>query len=322
MAALISNWLLTSMIVIPEGPHHGAVAGWLDVDGSPGFAYPEITGYYLSWLSSLSRSGNICGDIRRAGANAIDWFGRIAQGELPLLTRYHSNPENDDWRNRAVFTFDLAMAARGISDSREIVSGGTGAQTLQWLQNLLSEACKAREALPVYIQARCELPTRWSTRPGPYQLKPAAAVLFCVDGAPRALRDTAWNTYDRWRPVSPDVSSPEDLHPALYALEGLVEFGCHGEKEAFELGAHRLDEILRKLDRWPNGERSDVIAQALRLSCWLGLERHRVAALRRRLEAFIDGGRVSFRALACPPLHWNAWSAIFAHDSLIAEQRL
>jgi hypothetical protein len=50
--ASISQWLRTSDIVFRAGPHKGAVAGWLSEDGDPSFAYPEITGYYLSWLAS------------------------------------------------------------------------------------------------------------------------------------------------------------------------------------------------------------------------------------------------------------------------------
>ena len=322
VAASISKWLLTSNIVIREGPYKGAVAGWLNADGSPSFPYPEITGYYLSWLASLAGAGGTSGDIRLAGSEAIDWLRRIANGQLPLLTRYHQNPQEEDWRNRAVFTFDLAMAARGISDWRRIAAGDAGQEPLRYLLDLLSDACKAGEALPVYIKADRELPSRWSTQTGPYQLKLAAALLFSVEAAPARLRDAAWNTYDRWRSVSPDVNGPVDLHPALYALEGLAEFGGHGDKEASELAARRLHDISCKLHRRPNGMRSDVIAQALRLSWLLRAHRPRIAAMRRLLEEFIDEGRVSFRPLGCPPLHWNAWSAMFTYDSLAAERQL
>jgi hypothetical protein len=226
-----------------------------------------------------------------------------------------------DWRNDAVFTFDLSMAARGISDWRRLIMPAGEPTPLQWILSLLSDACTAGHSLPVCINARGELPPRWSTQPGPYQLKTAAALLFSVETLPGSLRDAAWNTYDRWRSVSPEVNESADLHPALYALEGLVEFGSHGDAEAFELAARRLSVISPKLCVWSDEMRSDVVAQALGLSHTLGYDSSRTEPLRRLLEEFIDPvGRVSFRPLAYRPLHWNAWSAMFTYDSLMADE--
>lgn len=320
LAASISNWLLTSDIVIRAGPHKGAVAGWLTERGNPSFAYPEITGYYLSWLASSAEVWGRSGVLSASAAEAIRWFTRIANGDLPLLTRYHEFPQKDDWRNQAVFTFDLSMAARGLSDSRPLTTPGIEPEPLQWILSLLSDACRTGQALPVYINAKGKLPSRWSTQPGPYHLKAAAALLFRVETLPRSLRDAAWNTYDRWRSVSAEVNEPTDLHPALYALEGLIEFGRHGDTEVFELASRRLQDIFPKLYRWPNEMRSDVIAQSLRLSYLLRSDNSRTVELRRLLEQFIDpAGRVSFRPFGYTPLHWNAWAAIFTYDSLIAD---
>jgi hypothetical protein len=321
VAASIASWLLTSNIVVRAGPHKGAIAGWLTERGDASFAYPEITGYYLSWLASSAEVAGVSDALSASAADAINWFTRIAHGDLPLLTRYHESSQIDDWRNHAVFTFDLSMAARGISDSRGLTPTEIGAEPLRWMLSLLSDACTASRALPVYISARRELPSRWSTQPGPYQLKTAAALLFSVETLPGSLRDAAWNTYDRWRSVSPEVNGPADLHPALYALEGLIEFGRHGDTEAFELAARRFQDISRKLCRWPNEMRSDVIAQTLRLSYLLGSsDNSRTVALRHLLEEFVDpAGRVSFRPFAYRPLHWNAWSAMFTYDSLMAD---
>lgn len=321
VAASIANWLLTSNIVVRAGPHKGAVAGWLTERGDPSFAYPEITGYYLSWLASSPDVDGPCDILSALAAEGISWFTRIANGDLPLLTRYHESSQKADWRNQAVFTFDLSMAARGISDSRRLTTAEIGAEPLRWILRLLSGACTAGQALPVYVNAGGELPARWSTKPGPFQLKAAAALLFSVEKLPGcSLRDAAWNTYDRWRSVWPEVNEQADLHPALYALEGLLEFGHHGDTEALELASRRLHDISKQLHRWPNEMRSDVIAQTLRLSYLLGSDESRTLALRRHLEEFIDpAGRVSFRPIAYRPLHWNAWSAMFTYDSLTAD---
>jgi hypothetical protein len=319
LTASIANWLLTSNIVIRDGPHKGAVAGWLTERGEPSFAYPEITGYYLSWLASSAEVEGLSDVLSVSAAEAINWFTRIATGDLPLLTRYYESSQKHDWRNQAVFTFDLSMAARGISDSRRLTTPEAGLVPLQWMLNLLSDACMTGHALPVHINGNGDLPSRWSTQPGPYQLKTAATLLFSPETLPSSLHDAAWNTYDRWRSVSPQVNESADLHPALYSLEGLVEFGHHGDAEAFELAAQRLQDISGKLYRWPNEMRSDVVAQTLRLSYMLGYDSPRTVPLRHLLKEFIDpAGRVSFRPIAYRPLHWNAWSAMFTYDSLIA----
>src|SRR6266446_5666404 len=50
----IADWLLHSNVRIRSGRHAGAIAGWLNEHGEPEFAYPEITGYYLSWLAFVA----------------------------------------------------------------------------------------------------------------------------------------------------------------------------------------------------------------------------------------------------------------------------
>jgi hypothetical protein len=46
LAASVEKWLLTSGIQLRSG----GVAGWLNKAGMAEFVYPEITGYYLTWL--------------------------------------------------------------------------------------------------------------------------------------------------------------------------------------------------------------------------------------------------------------------------------
>ncbi|MGH7111739.1 MAG: hypothetical protein ACREFK_15080, partial [Stellaceae bacterium] len=53
-ARRIEEWLLSPAIQVQSGPHTGAIAGWLESDGRPSFAYGEITGYWLSWISGLA----------------------------------------------------------------------------------------------------------------------------------------------------------------------------------------------------------------------------------------------------------------------------
>jgi len=116
VAAAIARWLLKSKIVIREGPHRGAVAGWLD-GGSPSFAYPEVTGYYLSWLASLSQTEVCPIKFERQATDAMTWFSHIATGELPLFDPIPLNPKQEDCETAPSFTFDSRCGARGIVES-------------------------------------------------------------------------------------------------------------------------------------------------------------------------------------------------------------
>ena len=81
--------------------------------------YLEITGYYLTaaaWLAAGAASD--AGRARRAlarGESALDWLRSVtAEGAVPP-TRLYLGGDPGDWRNSSVFTFDLAMAARGVA---------------------------------------------------------------------------------------------------------------------------------------------------------------------------------------------------------------
>ena len=121
---------------------------------------------------------------------------------------------------------------------------------------------------------------------------------------------------------------PENLHGSLYAIEGLVQFGLFGRSEAIIESARCFDFLFSTHAGWAHELRSDVIAQALRLGCVLQSLGQltgsrwdcRLSDIRLSLEQFIDdSGSVSFRPLRHGPAHYNAWSAMFAHQALCSE---
>src|SRR5437016_8756070 len=97
----IADWLLNSKVRIRSDRHAGAIAGWLDGDGEPEFAYPEITGYYLSWLAFVSGLRPQL-DVRPAATAAVEWLGKVMSIDRPPATRYYFD-NRDDWRNGATF---------------------------------------------------------------------------------------------------------------------------------------------------------------------------------------------------------------------------
>ncbi len=242
----------------------------------PAFAYPEITGYYLSWLASLARLQPEI-DTHPAALAAVEWLQTITSFDHPPATRYYFD-DSDDWRNDATFTFDLAMMCRGLHAVRGMVPERPRKQLLQ---KLLRHVLPPGNSLPVFINARGELPDRWSTRPGPFQLKTAAALL------PFERHPAIWSTFYRWRGrILEEVDSGE-LHAAFYALEGLMQFAISGKPEA-------IHEVA---------------------NCFEALLSNRLEELRFRLETFVsESGAISFRSGGYRPTHFNTWATIFAYQ--------
>src|SRR5690242_5315974 len=124
LKAVIENmekWLLTSGIQLPAGPEKGAVAGWLTDQGQPEYAYMEITGYYLSTMAFMAmRDESKRAEAIAAAQNALDWLNHyISRGDLPPTRKFLIESSQEDWRNAAVFAFDLGMVIRGLAATFE-----------------------------------------------------------------------------------------------------------------------------------------------------------------------------------------------------------
>jgi len=264
----------------------------------------------LSWLASLARLQPEI-DPYPAATAAVGWLHTITSADHPPATRYYF-ADSDDWRNDATFTFDLAMMCRGLHAVRGLVPERPRKEVLQ---RLLRHVLPRGNMLPVFINARRELPDRWSTRMGAFQLKAAAALL------PLKSHPAIWSTFYRWSGRVLEEVDSRELHAAFYALEGLMQFAISGKPEAIHEAASCFETLFAYID----DTRSDVIAQGLRLACALRsfgflqgkTWNDRLVELRLRLETFIsDSGAVSFRPVGCRPTHFNTWATIFVYQCL------
>lgn len=342
--ARIENWLLHSGIQIERGAEQGGVAGWLDKDGSPEFVYLEIAGYYLTamaWLSSGAAGSPEHADAARlCSRRAADWIASSLGSRNALPTRLYLAEQPADWRNNGVFSFDLAMAARGVAATSHTIRRHQHGQALGRLCTMMdkissgSDVMMSHEAVP---GSATSMPDRWSTRSGPHHLKAAAAVLRLPEGAAdKALKGVAHRTCEVWSASLRTSSWPcQELHPLLYALEGmLIQAGAGGAGEL--VGAERLFTQLMdvqaadgSLTETVHGGtvRSDVLAQALRIGLMLrGRQRlagpgwaNRLDRLAGVLFSFVrpDGGVLFSRGQTIS----NTWSAMFAHQALYLYSR-
>jgi hypothetical protein len=317
----VREWLLHSPVQIAAGPEAGGIAGWLDANGRPAFAYGEITGYFLTWTAFVARTAGTTPALVARSERALAWLERRWRDGVPP-TRCPVEPGADDWRNAAVFAFDLAMVVRGLSAAAGLLPAERCRAVAVRVLARLQEMVDADRGL-IAIQPRAgadprSLPDVWSTRPGPHLVKAAAAIL-CAGNlpVPGAVRAAAERTVDRWRDV-PQVDG--ELHRLCYQLEGLSLLGRFDEA-----AAQRAEELVLRLAGGDAGAaRGDVLAQALRL---LAILRHRgalrgtsgngtLAALRTALERHCDAdGAVCF-AVEGPLRHRNAWASMFADQAL------
>jgi hypothetical protein len=338
----LAAWLLDGGVQQPTGPEAGGVAGWLCASGSATYVYPEITGYYLQWLAwQTLREGGTSAALRSRAAAAQRWLRSWAlRGERPP-TRVYLREDEGDWRNAAVFFFDIAMIVRGIASATSMRLIEPDAALVERLADLLLrladddgqfKACMATLALP--------LRKRWSTRRGGFLTKAAAGVLSAARVLPQIapLQPIAEATLVASLRLAVEEPHPE-THPLLYAIEGALCVPGHRAVEpVLDALAAQVEGLLRLVStdgRLPESHtapgiaRLDIVAQTLRAT---GL-------LRRRARGWYPHPRVLDRmssgllrevrldgALPMDPTaqvpQYNAWCAMFADQALqVAQHR-
>jgi hypothetical protein len=241
---------------------------------------------------------------------AVAFLARQCSPAEPPPTRHGLS---GDWRNGAVFSFDLAMMLRGLADAAPVVGEApcraAAMRLVPWLVRMISAEGTLLACLP---HRKVPLPMRWSTRPGPYQCKTAAAILHAPEAWCGAdLRGAARRTLDRW---TRRALEHQELHPLFYALEGELAAGCALPAVSPVVAA------LRRGQAWPEqrcegAPRADVQAQALRLLCIdpapdaTALE----AAAAALLAHLAPDGSMHLRV---DDAQANVWSAMFAEQAL------
>jgi len=333
-AARLVTWLLSDEVQLAEGPEAGGVLGWFDGEASGRFVYPEVTGYYLTFLSFLRAHGWPAVDLPYRARQAAGWlYRRFRQQSLPATRLYVSEPAVPDWRNNFSFSFDLAMIWRGIAMARQLAGPAHSGLLQSSLERRLFDLCSPEGGLLASVPIKPGPAVEsWSTHPGAFQLKSAAALLCSGTGPPSELRRPAELTREQFRGWMPNGGERELLHPCLYFVEGALLLGAAGDDRLLRQAAAVLERLVRTAiepltDDALTGLRSDVLAQTLRSGClleaggylhwaaWHSLLPKLAAALCQYCDA---EGRIYFqRDVAGRRRHVNVWSGLFAAQALI-----
>lgn len=309
----VAGWLLSASVQIATGPWAGGIAGWLNRAGSPSFVYGESTGYWLAWLCSREVC---CSDVAPRASSAVAFIDTIWSGPAPPPTRMYLDTYVEDWRNGVVFSFDMAMMLRGLACASRLIGmkpcAMAARRILPWIMQCISDDGTLSPCLPLTDDFG-QLPARWSTQPGPYQMKMAAALLALPDDwLPDELRAAAQATLERWRHQEARYTN---LHAKSYAMEGIA---LAGGTTAIDLDRIRMPADHRMKEGAPERDglaRADVLAQAIRLLLLVkgpaaadALKRAYILAT--ELVGHIDAdGAVLFHRDIGPR---NVWCSIFA----------
>jgi hypothetical protein len=334
----IAFWLLESGVQTAIEPQRGGVAGWVDADGRADFIYPEITGYYLQWLAWFATCNGVSSRLAHRAAMAQRWLGAWIQRTDPPETRVYLRGCGDDWRNEALFLFDLAMVLRGIASAAraglirpdDTVVRNVTAQLSRLIANDgMFDSCHT-------IDGSANLPDRWSTRRGGFLAKAAAGVLAASEVLPQvSARLQKAAEASMTASLDTAIAQPHDeAHPALYAIEGAL--GLPARRTVASLLpalTNQIDMLLTcaaASDGWlpesrdaPGVERLDIVAQTLRAAVLLRArcvdwspDPQALEKMRHLLVRYITpAGSLPFAPRAASP-QYNAWCAMFAEQAL------
>ena len=337
----IAGWLMRGPAQMVSGAHAGAVAGTVDAAGRAGYAYPEITGYFLQWLAWRAARHGFAANLAAPAAAAQQWLAYWLESNDPPLTRIPLDQTIEDWRNTAVFCFDLAMVLRGIASAARLQLIVPNPAVIAGLTRQLQRLVGADGIFDACVPHGDDvtLPRRWSTRRGGFLAKAAAGIMSagdCLPGIDADIRRAAAATFAaslRWAAESPH----DDVHPLLYTFEGILSLPRHPQFQTVlpEISA-QFDGLLadtRALGRVPESrrcttaitgpERLDILAQTIRVGHLLQAHRPQqppdrigLARLQQILVQNVrPGGAVPF-AIGLQPIQYNVWAAMFAEQAL------
>jgi hypothetical protein len=336
----IADWLLHGPAQLRSGPHAGAVAGTVTAAGAAAYVYPEIAGYYLQWLAWRAQRHGGLGDLRESAAAVQRWLNVWLAASDPPPTRLYLDGTTDDWRNRAVFFFDIAMVLRGLGSAAHAGIVAPDAAVIGLVTRQLERLVAADgqyDACAMNV-AGDAFPARWSTRRGAFLTKAAAGIVTAatqLPGIAPRLVHAAQETFVA-SIASLEQHPHREAHPLLYAFEGVLALPGHRHfAGALATVARQYDGVLARAsadgflpetlgpDAPAGPERVDVLAQTLRIGGLLVAHRPQqppdqvtLARLRAALARQVKPvGAVTF-ARAADAAQWNVWAAMFADQAL------
>lgn len=362
-----TRWLLESGIQNTSGcpSRLGGFNSWYDLDlGRFSFVYSEITGYALSALSDLFARERRAEFLERAELGARWLKDRALHACGAVRTRCYYDDEADEqysFDRELIYAFDNGMVVAGLVNLHLASGDQCYLETASRMARFLLDRMASGNGgfLPIFDPATGRSyarPDKWSTRSGPFHAKLAVGLGLLFEATGEEEFEHAALEVCRWAIRRQDArgafandpdSRTTHLHAHLYACEGILWLGLRRGLEEFVQAARRgvglaLSPALRLADGGIASEvagdggrneaqRSDVLAQTLRLGCVLGAlgeldqaELDRLPELYERLSSYQwrepgshEGGFLYGADLdGVPRRHVNSWCTMFALQAI------
>lgn len=334
LARELRSWLASGALQGPEGAFHA----WRDrAGGSLAFAYPEITGYALTWFAALPDATERELD---AGALAGEWLAdRIEADNLSA---------RDGWDSDAIYNFDLGMIASGLFSFGRLTSADRLVDAGAKLVRHLHEQIQPGGSISSISSAgpAGEGRSGWSVDGEVHLFKLVQAFLLADAAGVLAIDERIEAMVGRMK----GLQAPEGwfrtqaqtgfvmLHPHHYAIEGLWIWGtARGDDDALDRArlatewawnhqlpngglprAASVGDPPGPLDAEASREQWDVTSQAIRAAVALGLEPFSLAAAVERLGEEASRGDAGAALLYQPgeAAHENAWASMFGAQAV------
>jgi len=329
----LRDWILSQS----QGPD-GAFHAWRDAHtGALAFAYPEITGYALTYLAGRQSLSSM--EVK-AGHRAANWLvSRLARGDYSARS---------GWDDDAIYNFDLAMISSGLITFGKRVENDVYVASGISLADDIRRQVDSLGYLPA-IKSDAMVPTgrdvSWSTAGRAHMVKAVQCLLLAEDCGMSGGRDSANRLVHSIHSLQGQDGSFRTqpfigqtmLHPHLYTVEGLWMWSIAQDDDAAMIRARKAllwawdyqlqsggfpRYIVTDSDRnsvLVGREQMDLTAQTIRMTrligiCPPGFDR----AVSRVSELGHRDGR--FVALPYQPdasvLHLNTWSTLFGVQAL------
>ncbi len=347
-----TGWVLDSGIQQSSG----AFCAWFDLGkGRNSFEYSETTGYGITALAFLNQVKGNSRLVEKAG-KAGQWLSEKAiTKEGAVLARNYQEFEDANekfsFEGGNVFAFDAGMVLNGFVDLHALTGEHQFIDTAKRIGNfLLENMFKEGKMYAIYSTKTGEIKDseeKWSTQPGSFHAKLSIGFLKLAETARgkrfrKAATALCENALLMQKPDGRFVTNSRNksthLHPHCYAAEGLLFAGLKLGKQRFvdaaenavnwALSNQAKDSGINAFfsGEWNQSQRSDVIAQVLRLALALkaigrlaSVPEEKLSGLRKRLLQFQheSGGFLYGKELDLDEKNCvNSWCTMFALQAL------
>ncbi len=350
---LAKNWLLNSGIQNLDGEYKGAFNSWFDIDKKNyPYAYSKITGYGITALLYLYNFSKEKILLERAKL-AADWLMNKATHKSGGILCRHFYKESEfmgSFENEELFLFDSGIVLNGMTLLHETTKEKKYLEFSKKLADfIISKQKEDGSFYAVYDAKNKKLvddEEKWSNQSGAFHNKLAIGLLKLYNltkdeeykkSAVKICNYSMKFFKDNGRVITFSKTENTSFNLHCYTSEGLYVAGKYLKNKKYLEYSKRATQYLFSIQK-PNGgipqffknnnlvefERSDILAQSLRLGALNSINKEKLERLARKLLKFQNldikqrgGFRYGYDDQGNRYEHLNSWCTMFALQALI-----